>query len=94
MPNLPIIPEDNPVHFLLENIELLAELQHEIWAHWMDYLFSICTDNPDGSVTIPFELVTRWKRQIVTDYSDLSEKEKNSDREQAIHIISGFIRDS
>ena len=64
-------------------LEALAAIQHEIWAHWMRYLFSVCTLNEDGSVTIPKESVERWQRQIDTKYENLSEKEKASDRRQA-----------
>ena len=31
---------------------------------------------------IPSKLVAQWERQIATDYADLSEKEKESDRDQ------------
>lgn len=31
---------------------------------------------------IPPNLVTKWERQIATPYFELSEKEKESDREQ------------
>ena len=68
--------------------ELIASKQHEIWAHWMSYLFSVCIENTDGSVTIPASKVTRWKRQVATSYDDLSESEKNSDRNQADKIIN------
>ncbi len=60
--------------------EILAEIQHEIWSHWMKYMFSICVENSDGgSVIIPKEKVLRWKRQLNTQYKDLSPDEKLSD---------------
>jgi hypothetical protein len=40
--------------------EVLARVQHSIWGHWMSYLFSKCTKNPDGSYTISEELAVRW----------------------------------
>lgn len=67
--------------------EEIADAQHEIWSHWMKYLFSQCTENSDGSISIPKDKVERWKRQMKTDYKDLSEKEKQSDLEQADKII-------
>ena len=67
--------------------EQLAGLQHEIWAHWMRYLFSVCQENPDGSFIIPAKKAQRWLRQIETSYVDLSESEKKSDREQADKIL-------
>ena len=62
------------------DMEKAAGIQHDIWAHWMKYQFSLCTENADGSVTIPADRVERWKRQMETDYDDLSESEKESDR--------------
>jgi hypothetical protein len=60
--------------------DLLAEIQHEIWSHWMKYMFSICIENgEEGFVTIPKEKVNRWKRQLNTLYKDLSPDEKLSD---------------
>lgn len=75
----------------LENpglLETLASIQHEIWSHWMSYLFSVATRNEDGSFTIPEEKASRWRRQMSTSYSELTEMEKNSDRGQALKIIS------
>jgi hypothetical protein len=86
--------------------EALAALQHEIWAHWTLYQFSCCTDISDTSVCaeqsahiatpstleIPGEKVTRWKRQANQHYDHLSEKERNSDREQADKILALFER--
>jgi hypothetical protein len=43
-----------------ELIERLAEKEHGSWSHWMKYLFSKCTANADGSMTIPPALVARW----------------------------------
>lgn len=71
-------------------IEKLAEVQHEIWAHWMKYLFEVCTLNEDGSVTIPSDRVKRWKRQIDTEYSALPQKEKDSDIEQAQKVVAAI----
>jgi hypothetical protein len=67
--------------------ELFAELCHAQWSGWMRYLFSNSTENPDGSVTIPVWAVERWKRQIATPYTELSEAEKNSDRTEANKFI-------
>ena len=56
-----------------ELIEQMAELEHIQWAHWTAYMLDNLTP----------ENVERWKRQIKTPYSELSEKEKESDREWA-----------
>lgn len=65
----------------------LADIQHEIWAHWMRYLFKVSIHNEDGTVTIPVDQVERWKRQMNTKYSDLSSDEQKSDLEQAKKVV-------
>ena len=76
--------------------EILADVQHEIWSHWMEYLFSLCPE-VEGSVMetryIPHDLVKRWTRQMNTPYSELSEKEKDSDRDQAKKVIDTLDAD-
>jgi hypothetical protein len=62
--------------------EALAAIEHERWAHWQRYMHSKCTRMDDGSLLIPAESVTRWERQVATPYAELSEREKESDREQ------------
>jgi len=68
-------------------LDKVAAIQHEIWSHWIKYLFEVSVPNKDGSVTIPAQKVERWKRQMETAYEDLSEKEKQSDIEQALKVI-------
>ena len=63
-------------------VEELAAIEHERWAHWQRYLHQQGRRQPDGSLVLPPELVTRWERQVATPYADLSETEKESDREQ------------
>jgi hypothetical protein len=67
----------------LENlIETLAAVEHERWSHWQRYMHGKGTSQPDGSLVIPADLVCRWQKQIDTPYAELTEKEKESDREQ------------
>jgi hypothetical protein len=68
-------------------IELLADYAHNSWSGWMDYMFSKCSENKDGTITIPSTSVERWQRQMKTTYDDLSEEEKWSDRDQAEKIL-------
>ena len=58
-----------------------AAVEHDIWSHWMKYMFSVCKNTPSGTVSIPADLVSIWREQMETPYNILSEKEKNSDRE-------------
>ena len=69
-----------------ESIEELADLVHEIWADWMKYMFSKGIHHM-GRWTMPSDLRQRWMRQMVTPYEELSEKEKESDREIALRIL-------
>lgn len=69
-------------------LERLADLQHEIWSHWMKYLFSVSIENDDGTVTLSADKVGRWKRQMLTPYKDLSSREQKSDIEQARKILN------
>lgn len=74
--------------------EKLADLCHNQWSGWMKYLFSKSTFNEDGSVTIPKELVSRWQRQLYTDYINLSDSEKESDLKEADKFIKLLNNDN
>jgi hypothetical protein len=67
--------------------EALADLAHQQWSGWMDYLFSKCEMNEDGTATIPAWAVERWQHQIKTPYRELSEPEKNNDRHEADRVL-------
>lgn len=63
-------------------LEALATIEHERWSHWQRYMHSLCRRKPDGSLVVPAELVERWERQITTPYADLTDSEKESDRNE------------
>ncbi len=67
--------------------EQLAALEHEQWAGWLKYLFEKSDVDSEGRVEIPALLVARWKRQMITSYSDLPEDEKESDRVEADKVL-------
>ena len=58
--------------------EQLAALEHEQWALWTQHLL----DNYHSAAH-----VIGWRRQIATSYADLSEKEKDADREWADRVM-------
>jgi hypothetical protein len=60
----------------------LAAIEHERWSHWQRYMHGKGIHQPDGSLLIPAHLVAQWNQQIATPYAALTEKEKESDREQ------------
>lgn len=57
--------------------EKLAALEHVQWSHWTRYMLNNLTS----------ENIERWTRQTITKYEDLSEKEKDSDREWAKKVM-------
>ncbi|GLR90903.1 hypothetical protein [Bradyrhizobium iriomotense] len=63
-------------------LEELAALEHQRWAHWQKYVHEKGRRQPDGSLVLPADLVSRWERQFNTFYADLTDEEKNSDRDQ------------
>ena len=76
---------ERDVQALLETpalMEKLAAIEHERWAHWQQYMHDQCQRAEDGSLIIPAPLAQRWQTQIETPYEDLTESEKDSDREQ------------
>ncbi len=76
-----------------ELTEIIADFFHNQWSHWMKYQFSKMEDTyhyetkKQTGMFMPFEFVVRWIRQMKTSYAELSEKEKDSDREWAIKLI-------
>ena len=58
--------------------EQLAELEHIQWSHWAEYMLNNMTP----------ENIERWKRQIATPYAELTEEEKDKDREWADKIAA------
>lgn len=78
-----------------ELLDELAAVEHERWSHWQRYLHSKCVPADDGSLTIPAELVARWTAQMRMPFAELSEAEKESDREQVrttIEVIRAALR--
>lgn len=63
-------------------VDQLASVEHERWSHWQRYMHSKGAKQADGSLVLPAELVERWERQAETAYDDLTDQEKESDREQ------------
>ena len=74
----------------LELIERLAELEHEQWCHWMKYFEEKTKPITDMSIDEWYkrqDMWQRWKRLMITPYSKLTEKEKESDREWARKVL-------
>jgi hypothetical protein len=78
--------------------EAIAAAEHGQWGHWtrhmlqiLDTVFAVAGVVQYENVDPPSPVTTsvrRWWRQIETPYDELSEKEKNSDREWADKVLS------
>ncbi len=70
-----------PFESLPEEVqERLAELEHIQWAHWTKYILENLTP----------ENIERWRKQIETPYSELSEVEKEADRKWARKVVEAW----
>uniref|UniRef100_A0A6M3LT77 Uncharacterized protein n=1 Tax=viral metagenome TaxID=1070528 RepID=A0A6M3LT77_9ZZZZ len=66
-------------------VEQLAALEHEQWAEWAKSLIA--------NEALSTERCERWQRLIETPYKDLTEEEKDQDREwaeRAMSIAEGY----
>jgi len=66
--------------------EALAAYAHEAWAGWLKYMFREGLI-VDGKLVLPPDSTKRWLRQMSTEYKDLPEDEKRSDRAEADRIL-------
>lgn len=88
------MPSTDAIRKVLESEQLVDELaavEHERWAHWQRYVHDHCERQQDGSLVIPAELAARWEAQIETPFVGLSEREKDSDREQVRRYLPVII---
>lgn len=71
---------DNPTNNNNELIEKLADIEHQRWADWQEWCHKVLRENnPSPEIG---DVLERWDRQIETPYRELSELEKQSDRDQ------------
>jgi hypothetical protein len=61
-------------------VEQLADIEHQRWSDWQKWCNQVLREN--NSSPEQGDILERWDRQIETPYSELSESEKESDREQ------------
>jgi hypothetical protein len=91
-----------------ELIEILAAIEHERWSDWQKYMHGggervlgegtyHCSGGSfinGGDLVLLASDVARWDRQIATPYADLTEREKQSDRDQVMRywpLIAEFV---
>ena len=65
----------------------LSDYAHEAWIRWMKKLFEVSVHHADGTVTISRYHVDRWKRQMKTEYINLSDIGKDTRDAEADRII-------
>ena len=72
-----------------ELLEKWADIEHKRWSRWQEYMHSKLVNvyEDKNILGLPVEDFKHWERQIATDYKDLSEAEKESDREQVYPYI-------
>lgn len=79
-----VVGESVIATWMKEFVEKGAEIEHERWSKWQAYMHSKLDKKIED--TDFFRLRTfyreRWERQIATPYSELTEPEKESDRDQ------------
>lgn len=75
-----------------ELLEKLADLEHRRWSHWQEYLHGRLT-NLNGTLVMSPKYRSHLERQINTPYSKLTEKEKDSDREEVKKFICCLEKD-
>lgn len=79
--------------------EKIAALEHTQWAHWTKYMLTflgLTLEWVDGAVEVRFkaaqgDAVSRWWRQIKAPYAELTEREKDSDREWADKVLHQMV---
>lgn len=73
--------------------EKLADTEHTRWANWQRWLHSKLNKSSIGMVMKP-EDYQHWEEQIASEYVELSEPEKDSDRKEAditLAIIDQYL---
>lgn len=72
-------------------LEVLADLEHKRWSHWQTHCHKVLRENCPAEALE--KVLARWDKQIATNYSDLSEHEKEMDRIEArksLEILSRY----
>ena len=69
-------------------LEEMADVVHQVWCMWMEYMFSKGLVLRDKGFKINPAEHGRWRRQMITPYAQLSEDEKQSDRDIARRYLN------
>lgn len=72
-------------------IERLADLEHERWSGWMRYLFTKGYGRDDGTFVMDAESVHWWSHLMETPYAELTERSKESDRQEVRKTLALLV---
>lgn len=77
--------------------EQLAAIEHERWSDWQQYMHDKMgkLNGLEDTFVLDGKHYKHWQRQIMTPYKELTEAEKNSDREQVDRywpLIESYIQ--
>lgn len=75
--------------------EKLADIEHQRWASWQHYCHATLRKELHGVLDPKADealerILARWDKQIATSYKQLSEEDKDKDREQVMrywHLV-------
>ena len=71
-------------------VEKLADLEHKRWSNWQTLCHKILREHcPSEAME---KVLAQWDKQIAMDYKDLSEREKEMDREEAKKTLEVLSR--
>ncbi len=83
-----------------ELFEKLANIEHQRWADWQKYVHArlkTYKTKIDSHITYRHYIsptdYNQWERQINTPYSELSEREKDSDRMQVLRYWDLIVKE-
>jgi len=82
---------DVPRETLLNFIELLAAYCHDKqWSGWMKYILERGVFTESGDFLILKRDIDRWGYQTYTEFKDLPEEMKESDRKEAVGLLKAI----
>ena len=71
-------------------VDQMANKVFNVWTRWLRFIFANGKFNKDGSFTISESLTERWTGMMNTNYSQLTDKQKLSNRIIANYYIEVF----
>ena len=70
--------------------ETLAAIEHQRKVDWINALVSYCTENEDGSLTVPAPVYATYRAHIEIEYADLPVSEQESQRQSDMNEVDKY----